>query len=233
MSAASFLSPNHLIDTFGLVGLFVIIFAECGLLIGFFMPGDTLLFTAGLLVSNDLLHKPLWTILVITPIAAILGNLVGYWIGWRSGPAIFNRPESKLFKQEHVERAHAFFERYGAATIFLARFVPVVRTFVTVMAGVSRMRFSVYAAFSVIGGLIWTVGVTVAGYYLGKIKIIRDNVDLILVLGVLSAVCVTGLPLALRYFGNRRNSSTAPRHAAPANRPESVDPASIGGADAE
>jgi membrane-associated protein len=222
MSAASFISPNHLIDTFGLIGLFVIIFAECGLLIGFFMPGDTLLFTAGLLVSNHLLHKPLWAILVITPIAAILGNFVGYWIGWRSGPAIFNRPDSRLFKQEHVERAHTFFERYGPATIFLARFVPVVRTFVTVMAGVSRMRFSVYATFTILGGLVWTLGVTIAGYYLGKIKIIRDNVDLILILGVACAVCVSALPLTLRYINNRRGNSAAPRHAAPASRPESA-----------
>jgi membrane-associated protein len=222
MSAASFLSPNHLIDTFGLVGLFVIIFAECGLLIGFFMPGDTLLFTAGLLVSNHLLHKPLWELLVITPIAAILGNFVGYWIGLRSGPAIFNRPDSRLFRQEHVERARSFFDRYGPATIFLARFVPVVRTFVTVMAGVSRMRFSVYATFTVLGGLVWTLGVTIAGFYLGKIRIIRDNVDLILILGVACAVCVSALPLALRYLNNRRGDSGAPRHAAPTNRPESA-----------
>jgi membrane-associated protein len=222
MSAASFISPNHLIDTFGLIGLFVIIFAECGLLIGFFMPGDTLLFTAGLLVSNHLLHKPLWEILVITPIAAILGNFVGYWIGWRSGPAVFNRPDSRLFKQEHVERAHSFFDRYGPATIFLARFVPVVRTFVTVMAGVSRMKFSVYATFSVLGGLVWTLGVTISGFYLGKIKIIRDNVDLILILGVACAVCVSVLPLTLRYLSNRRGNTGAPRHAAPANRPESA-----------
>jgi membrane-associated protein len=213
MSAASFLSPNHLIDTFGLLGLLVIIFAECGLLIGFFLPGDTLLFTAGLLVSNNLLHKPLWVLLVLAPIAAILGNLVGYWIGARTGPAIFNRPDSRLFKQEHVDRAHAFFERYGPATIFLARFVPVVRTFVTVMAGASRMRLATYAAFSVLGGLVWTIGVTVAGYYLGKIKIIRDNVDVILVLGVVSAVCVTAVPLALRYVASRRRGTPA-RHGA-------------------
>ena len=211
MTAASFLSPNHLLDTFGLFGLLVIIFAECGLLIGFFLPGDTLLFTAGLLVSNDILHKPLWVLLVLTPIAAILGNLVGYWIGARTGPAVFNRPDSRLFKHEHVERAHAFFERYGPATIFLARFVPVVRTFVTVMAGASKMRFSTYLAYTIAGGLVWTVGVTVSGYYLGQIKIIRDNVDLILVLGVVAAVCVTATPLLLRYVAKRRG--TPGRHA--------------------
>ncbi|HEX3811911.1 MAG TPA: VTT domain-containing protein [Mycobacteriales bacterium] len=221
MSAASFLSPNHLIDTFGLVGLLVIIFAECGLLIGFFLPGDTLLFTAGLLVSNNLLHKPLWMLLVFTPIAAILGNVVGYWIGARTGPSVFNKPDSRLFKQEHVDRAHDFFERYGPATIFLARFVPVVRTFVTVMAGASRMRLATYLSFSVLGGLIWTIGVTVAGYFLGKIKIIRDNVDLILVLGVLAAVCVTAVPLVMRYVSSRRNAGPARHGAHAASRPDS------------
>jgi len=222
MSAASFLSPNHLIDTFGLIGLLVIIFAECGLLVGFFLPGDTLLFTAGLLVSNDVLHKPFWQILVFTPIAAILGNLVGYWIGARTGPAIFKRPDSKLFRYEHVERAHSFFERYGPATIFLARFVPVLRTFVTVMAGVSRMRLATYVAFTVLGGLVWTIGVSVAGFYLGKFKIIRDNVDLILVLGVVSAVCVSAVPLIMRYRAGRRGGNgSAPRHAASVTRSES------------
>lgn len=209
MTAASFLSPNHLIDTFGLVGLLVIIFAECGLLIGFFLPGDTLLFTGGLLVSNDILHRPLWVLLVLTPIAAILGNLVGYWIGARTGPAIFNKPDSKLFSYEHVERAHQFFEKYGPATILLARFVPVVRTFATVMAGASRMRLATYITYTVLGGVVWTVGVTVAGFYLGKIKVIRDNVDLILVLGVVSAVLVSAVPLAIRYLNHRRNPAPA------------------------
>ncbi len=209
MTAASFLSPNHLIDTFGLAGLLVIIFAECGLLIGFFLPGDTLLFTAGLLVANDILHRPLWVLLVLTPIAAILGNIVGYGIGVRTGPAVFNRPDSKLFKYEHVERAHQFFEKYGPATIFLARFVPVVRTFATVMAGVSRMRLATYLTYTVLGGVVWTIGVTVAGFYLGKIKVIADNVDLILVLGVVSAVCVSAVPLAIRYVGHRRNPEQA------------------------
>lgn len=217
-TAASVLSPTHLIDTFGLIGLLVILFAECGLLIGFFLPGDTLLFTAGLLVANDIFHEPLWLLLVLTPIAAIVGNLVGYWIGVRTGPAIFDRPDSRFFKREYVEKAHAFFERYGAPTIVLARFVPVVRTFVTVMAGVSRMRFFVYAIYTVIGGVIWAIGVTVAGYYLGTIGIIRDNVDAILVLGVLAAVATTSVPVAIRIIRRRRGTSA--RHRAP--RPERV-----------
>ncbi|HVX45484.1 MAG TPA: DedA family protein [Mycobacteriales bacterium] len=204
-AAPSFMDPNYLLDTFGLYGFLLVIFAECGLLIGFFLPGDTLLFTAGLLVSSGVFHQSLWTLLIVAPIAAIVGNIVGYGIGYRAGPAVFDRPDSRLFKREHVEKAHDFFNKYGPITVILARFVPVVRTFVTVMAGVSRMRFATYLVYSIIGGIIWTTGVTVAGYHLGKIKIVRDNVDLILVLGVAAAVCTTALPLALRMVQKRRH----------------------------
>ena len=207
LAQPKFIDPHYLIDTFGLAGLLVVIFAECGLLIGFFLPGDTLLFTGGLLVSNDILHKPLWVLMVLTPIAAIAGNLVGYWIGYRAGPAIFDRPDSKLFKREHVDRAARFFDKYGPLTIVLARFVPVVRTFVTVSAGASRMRFSVYALYSIIGGILWCSGVTLAGYYLGQFKIVADNVDLILILGVVAALCVTAFPLLLKMIASRRAPS--------------------------
>lgn len=214
LAAPNFIDPHYLLGTFGLIGLLVVIFAECGLLIGFFMPGDTLLFTAGLLVSNNIFHQPLWLVLLLTPIAAILGNLTGYWIGRRAGPAVFDRPDSKLFRREHVDRVYAFFDRYGAATIFLARFVPVVRTFATVAAGASRMKFALFAAYSILGGIVWCIGVTVAGYYLGRIKVIRDNVDVILILGVLSAVAVSVVPLVLRYLRNRRTKAQADETAA-------------------
>jgi membrane-associated protein len=220
--AASPLSPTYLIDTFGLVGLLVILFAECGLLVGFFLPGDTLLFSAGLLVSNNIFHVPLWSLLVLTPIAAIAGNLVGYWIGYRAGPPIFDRPDSRLFKREHVDRAHRFFDKYGPATVLLARFVPVVRTFVTVIAGASRMRFSTYAFFSIIGGVLWASGVTLAGYYLGTIRIIRDNVDLILILGVLCAVVISLFPIGAKMVSNRREKAEA-RAAAADESPAPVE----------
>lgn len=203
-AAPSFMDPNYLLDTFGLYGFLLVIFAECGLLVGFFLPGDTLLFTAGLLVSNQIFHQSLWTLLVLAPVAAIAGNLVGYAIGYRAGPPIFDRPDSRLFRQEHVQKAHDFFAKYGPITIILARFVPVVRTFVTVMAGVSRMRFATYALYSVLGGILWTTGVTVAGYHLGKVSIVRENVDMILVLGVATAACTTGLPVLLRVLQKRR-----------------------------
>jgi len=198
-----FLNPEHLINTFGLIGVLVIVFAECGLLIGFFLPGDSLLFTAGLLAAGSVrgIHiAPLWVLLVTVPLAAIAGNLAGYWIGWRAGPAVFNRPDSRLFKKKNVDKAHEFFERHGARTILLARFVPVVRTFATVMAGASRMGFRVYAVYSVIGGIVWGVGVTALGYWLGNVAIIRNNIEVFAV----AVVLVSFVPIALEYRRARR-----------------------------
>jgi membrane-associated protein len=200
-----FLNPEHLINTFGLIGVLVIVFAECGLLIGFFLPGDSLLFTAGLLAAGTVkgIHiAPLWVLLLTVPIAAIAGNLVGYWIGWRAGPAIFNRPDSRLFKAKHVEKAHEFFERHGGRTILLARFVPVVRTFATVMAGASRMSFRAYTAYSVIGGLVWGVGVTALGYWLGNVSIIRNHIELF----AIAVVLISFIPIVVEYLRARRRT---------------------------
>ena len=200
VAAPALLDPDYLLATFGLIGLLVIIFAECGLLIGFFLPGDSLLFTAGLLVSTGVFDVPLWVLVVTLPLAAIAGNLVGYWIGRKAGPAVFNRPDSRLFKQEYVEKSHAFFERYGARTIVLARFVPIVRTFATVMAGASRMRFRTYAVYSVVGGVLWGAGVTVLGYYLGRVAFIRDHVETI----IIAIVALSVVPIAVEILRARR-----------------------------
>src|SRR4051794_20817654 len=147
------LDPTHLINTFGLIGIMVVLFAECGLLVGFFLPGDSLLFTAGLLAAGGLI-APLWVLLIALPAAAIAGN----WIGRKAGPAVFTRPNSRLFKAEYVDRSQRFFDRNGARTILLARFVPIVRTVATVMAGVSRGGFRRYAGYSVIGGGVLGAG---------------------------------------------------------------------------
>jgi membrane-associated protein len=195
----SFLNPEHLLNTFGLIGVLVIVFAECGLLIGFFLPGDSLLFTAGLLAAAGLI-APLWVLLLLIPLAAILGNLVGYWIGYRAGPAIFNKPDSRVFKAEYVEKSHAFFERYGARTILLARLVPIVRTFATVMAGTARMSFGVYALYSVIGGIVWGVGVTWLGHALGNVGWIKSNIELI----AIGIVVVSVIPIAIELRRGRR-----------------------------
>jgi membrane-associated protein len=196
---SALLDPTHLINTFGLVGIMAILFAECGLLVGFFLPGDSLLFTAGLLAADGLI-APLWVLLVFLPLAAIAGNLVGYWIGRKAGPAVFDRPDSRLFKAQHVERAHAFFERNGARTVILARFVPIVRTFTTVMAGAARMDFRRYALYSVIGGIAWAAGVTLLGYWLGQVSVVRDHVELFIV----GIVALSLVPVVIEALRSRR-----------------------------
>jgi membrane-associated protein len=198
------IDPSHLLSSFGLLGLLIIVFAECGLLVGFFLPGDTLLFSAGLLTATGTLDVPFWLSLVLVPIAAIAGNLVGYWIGYQAGPAVFNKPNSRIFRQEYVDRSHAFFEKYGARTIVLARFVPIVRTFATVMAGASRMRFAVYAAYSVVGGVLWGGGVLALGYYLGHISFVRDTVEPLIEPIIVAVVLVSLLPAAIQLLRSRR-----------------------------
>ena len=204
LAVPKFLDADYLVNTFGLLGILAIIFAECGLLIGFFLPGDTLLFSAGLLVSTGDFHVPLWSLLVAVPLAAIAGNLVGYGIGYKAGPVVFNKPDSALFKQEHVERAHTFFERWGPIAVVLARFVPIVRTFITVLAGAGRMRFATYATYTVVGGLLWGASVPLLGYYLGKIAFIRDHVEIILVGAVVIVVFFALLPIAYEVWRRRR-----------------------------
>ena len=198
------IDPDHLLSSFGLLGLLIIVFAECGLLIGFFLPGDTLLFSAGLLTATGTLDLPLWVLLVLVPVAAVAGNLVGYWIGYKAGPAVFNKPDSRIFRQEYVDRSHDFFEKYGARTIVLARFVPIVRTFATVMAGASRMRFSTYAIYSLIGGILWGTGVTALGYYLGQIEFVRNTVEPLIEPIIVGIVLLSLVPAAVELLRSRR-----------------------------
>src|ERR1700712_5069414 len=204
MATPAFLDTNHLLSTYGLVGLMVIIFAECGLLVGFFLPGDTLLFSAGLLISTGTLHVNIWLAAVLVPAAAVLGNLVGYWIGYRAGPYVFDRPRSKMFKPEYVERSHAFFERYGAPAVILARFVPIVRTVATVLAGVSRMRFALYALYSLIGGVLWSGGVLLLGYWLGHIEFVRKTIEPLIDPILVCVVLLSILPALVHWLRSRR-----------------------------
>ncbi|MFE4494848.1 DedA family protein [Streptomyces niveus] len=200
------LDPGHLISTFGLIGVLLVVFAESGLLIGFFLPGDSLLFTTGLLVAgHTYLTQPLWLICPLIVLAAVLGDQTGYLIGHRAGPALFRRPDSRLFKQENVEKANAFFERYGPRSIVLARFVPIVRTFTPVIAGVGAMRYRTFVVFNVIGGTLWGVGVTVLGYFLGQIDFVKTNIELILI----AIVVVSLLPIAFEYARARRGTRRA------------------------
>ena len=207
-AAPAFLDTNHLLGTYGLVGLMVIVFAECGLLVGFFLPGDTLLFSAGLLMSTGTLHVNIWLALVLVPAAAVLGNLVGYWIGYRAGPYVFDRPRSKMFKPEYVERSHAFFDRYGAPAVVLARFVPIVRTVAPVLAGVSRMRFALYALYSVIGGVLWSGGVMLLGYWLGHIEFVRKTIEPLIDPILIGVVLLSVLPALVHWLRSRREPAT-------------------------
>ncbi len=199
------LSPDTLLSNFGLAGLAVILFAECGLLIGFFLPGDTILMAAGISLSIGTIHTSLAWFLIVAPLAAVLGNLVGYWIGYRAGPKVFDRPNSKLFRPEYVTRAHRFFERWGVLTILIARFVPIVRTVATVMAGTGRMRFSLYAIVSIIGAVLWADGMLLIGYALGHVDFVRQHTSWVDYL-VIVAVALSIVPAGLHYFQSRRSA---------------------------
>ena len=202
----SFLDPQHLISTFGLIGILVIVFAESGLLIGFFLPGDSLLFTTGLLVAGGTyLHQPLWLICLLVSVAAVLGDQFGYLFGRRFGPALFRRPDSRLFKQENLTRARGFFEHYGARSIVLARFVPIVRTFTPIVAGASHMHYRTFLIYNVIGGTLWACGVTTLGYFLGQVAFVRSNIELILI----GIVVVSVVPVAVELLRARRRSRAA------------------------
>jgi len=193
LAALDFLDPENIIDwlgPFATIGLFLIIFAESGLLIGFFLPGDSLLFTAGLLASRNEAGLHLPVLLVGCFIAAVAGDQVGYAFGNRAGPSLFRRPNSRLFKQEYIERTKTFFETHGPKTILLARFVPVVRTFAPILAGVGEMPYGTFLRYNVVGGFIWAVGVTTAGYVLGSTipSIDRCLLPIIFVIALLSLI---------------------------------------------
>ncbi|MGX1132213.1 membrane-associated protein [Streptomyces glaucescens] len=203
----SWLDPNYLLDTFGIWGLLLIVFAESGLLIGFFLPGDSLLFTAGLLITSKQLDFPLWAAIVLICLAAILGDQAGYMFGKKVGPSLFTRPDSRLFKQENVTKAHEFFEKYGPKSLVLARFVPIVRTFTPIIAGVSGMRYRSFLIFNIVGGILWGAGVTLLGSWLGNIDFVKKNIEAILILIVLISV----VPIIIEFWRARSKSKNAPQ----------------------
>lgn len=212
-------SLDQLSDSLGsylLIGLCLIVFAECGLLIGFFLPGDILLFPAGVFCAKGTISTPFWAVCVALVVSAFVGNVVGYWIGRKAGPALFNKPNSKLFKREHVDKTNEFFARYGARAIVIGRFVPVVRTFITTMAGAGRMNATKYFTYSAVGGVLWAAGVPALGYYLGKVKFVNDHFELVIVgIALLSVI-----PIYLEMVRNSnakdkaKKEEAAARHAA-------------------
>ncbi|MEU5634273.1 DedA family protein [Streptomyces rishiriensis] len=211
----SWLDPDHLLNTFGIWGLLLIVFAESGLLIGFFLPGDSLLFTAGLLITSNQLDFPLWGAVALICAAAVLGDQAGYMFGKKVGPSLFNRPDSRLFKQENVTKAHEFFEKHGPKSLILARFVPIVRTFTPIIAGVSGMRYRSFLTFNVIGGVLWGAGVTLLGSWLGNIAFVKKNIELMLILIVLLSV----VPIVIEFMRARSKSGKSASRT-PAQAPE-------------
>jgi membrane-associated protein len=180
-----------------------IVFAETGLLVGLFLPGDSLLFTVGVVAGAGRLD--IVQICGLLAVASILGDQSGYFLGYRTGPSIFSRKDSRLFKQEYVTRTKQFYEKHGGKTLIYAKFVPIVRTFAPFMAGVGRMQYARFASFNVVGGLGWVLSMTLAGYTLGGIPIIRKHFEKV----VIGIVVVSVLPLILTYFRSRHEKAAA------------------------
>lgn len=196
-----FLNPEYLLATFGQLFFAVaclMIFAETGLLVGFFLPGDSLLFALGLFIASGQIDVPLWLAVLFLAISAFAGDQTGYWIGRKLGPAVFNKPKSKLFHPKNVEAAHSFFERYGSRAVILAHFVPIMRTFIPVSAGIAKLEWRKYTAYNLIGILGWAVGITLAGAALGSNEWVKANLELVLIAFVL----VSFIPIALEVLRN-------------------------------
>lgn len=196
--------PKSLIETFGTIGLILIIFAESGLLLGLIFPGDSLLFTAGLLAGSNKFGLNIFEVAGGVFVAAVAGAQVGYWLGRKYGPSLFKRPDSRLFKREYVDQSREFFDKHGAKTIVLARFVPFVRTLAPMMAGIGEMNARTFFAFNVFGAALWAVGVSLAGYFLGQTI---PNVDKYLLPIILLIIAVSLIPPLLEYRKHKRSQS--------------------------
>lgn len=198
-----YIDPKFLIETLGLLGIIAIVFAESGLFFGFFLPGDSLLFTAGLFASQG--HLPIWPLVIGTMLAAIIGDSVGYAFGRRVGPAIFSREESLFFHKKHILRAEGFYERYGAKTLVLARFVPIIRTFAPIVAGVGRMKYGKFLSYNIIGGILWAGSMTLLGYFLGaSVPGIEKHLEVI----VISIIILSLVPVIYEWIKERRRTQS-------------------------
>ena len=190
-----------------IVGVMLVIFAETGLLIGFFLPGDSLLFTLGMFVGTGAVGVHIWVAAPLVFLAAIAGNQTGYLIGRKVGPAIFNKPDSRLFKQEYVDRTSAFFERHGGKAVTLAQFVPIVRTFTPVIAGVGKMNYRHFITFNILGATFWAFGITWLGYFLGSFEWIRENIDTMILVIVFISVAPMLASAVSKIVKSRRQKS--------------------------
>jgi membrane-associated protein len=229
-SLGSLLNPTELIRSAGLLGVWAIIFAETGLLVGFFFPGDSLLFLAGVAASpvadqvlGSGIHLPIGWMLLVTPVCAIAGAQLGHFLGHRYGPKLFARPDSRLFKQEYVDKAEHFFARFGPAkAIVLARFTPIVRTFMNPIAGVLRVPWKTFLLWNIVGGLLWTDGILLLGYFLAKqiLKVIpADKIDVYLLPAIVVIVLISLIPIFLEIVRSRRERRRASRATVDAGSP--------------
>jgi membrane-associated protein len=203
----SWLDPQTIIGHGGLWLVASIIFAESGLLFGFFLPGDSLLFVTGFLASKPEdfpvhISQPLWLVLLVVFIAAVAGDQVGYIFGRVVGPSLFHRPKSRLFNPANVTKAHVFFERHGPKTIVLARFVPIVRTFAPIIAGVADMKYRTFTIYNFVGAGLWAVGLTTLGYYLGQVDFVRKHVEI----AAMVIVAVSLIPVAVEFVKHRKQA---------------------------
>jgi membrane-associated protein len=194
---------EEIIQWGGYAGLFAIIFAETGLLIGFFLPGDSLLVTAGLFAARGELDIVLLNALLC--IAAVTGDALGYSIGLRAGHTLYNRPQSKIFRRDHLLKTKEFYEKYGGITIVLARFMPFARTFAPVVAGIAEMKYRRFALFNVTGGIGWIVSMTLAGYYLGRyVPGIEQNIEIVIAIVIFLSI----LPMIIKYLQTLRKRTS-------------------------
>lgn len=194
---------HDLILAVGLVGLFVIVFAESGLLIGFFLPGDSLLLTAGVISAAEPERFPIWLVCAVCFVAAVTGDAVGYWFGQRVGRRLYERPDSRLFRKSHLRAAEAFYEKHGGKTIVIARFLPFVRTFAPIVAGTAHMPYRRFAIFNVTGGLLWAIGVPLAGFALGSV-IPPEVLDRYLYVIIAVVIGLSILPTAFHVYRSNR-----------------------------
>lgn len=199
------LNPETILQFFGdaaLIAVLGIVFIETGLLIGFFLPGDSLLFVTGMLVASGFISQPLWLVLILIFVAAFAGDQTGYLIGKKGGPKVFAKEEGLLFHKNNALKAEQFFKKYGPKSVVLARFVPVMRTFVPVAAGVGNMEYKKFVAFNLLGALLWGVCLTTIGYLLGNVKFVHDYLEAI----ILSIIFVSFIPVALEILKSRKTA---------------------------
>ena len=190
----------------GLSAMTAIVFAETGLMVGFFLPGDSLLVTAGVFAAAG--NLSIWWLNILLVAAAIVGDTVGYWIGRKAGPALFSRPRSRFFNPAHLKRAHDFYEKHGGKTIIIARFMPIVRTFAPVVAGMGKMEYRRFLAFNVVGGFLWVVSMTLIGYYLGQFAWVKKNIEIVIVIVVFLSI-LPGIIAAGREWLKKRRTAAA------------------------